>query len=193
MIAFIWTYAITNPGVNALRTPIYNEMVNIILNKPVEYSDYRFNVEKLKSIFNNFTFSYNRQITRSMLTWWTFYDEKQTIPEDINTKFDIEHIFAKNRQEKEKLLQNIENIELLGNKVLLEKHINIRASDYRFEDKKRYYLGQIKNKEKTNIIELIELSNTKDDFIEDDIIDRNNLIINTFIEYLRKCGLLLNE
>ena len=25
-ILFIWTYAITNPGVNALRTPIFNEM-----------------------------------------------------------------------------------------------------------------------------------------------------------------------
>ena len=193
MIAFIWTYAITNPGVNALRTPIYNEMVNIILNKPIEYTDYKFNAEKLKNIFNNFTFSYNRQITRSMLTWWTFYNEKQALPENINTKFDIEHIFAKNRQEKEKLLQNIENIELLGNKVLLEKHINIRASDYRFEDKKRYYLGQIKNKERTNIIELVELSNLHNDFLEQDIINRNNLIIDTFIEYLRKCGLLLNE
>ena len=30
--AFIWTYAITNPGVNALRTPVYAEMVNIVTN-----------------------------------------------------------------------------------------------------------------------------------------------------------------
>lgn len=28
---FIWTYAITNPGVNALRTPVYAEMVNIVM------------------------------------------------------------------------------------------------------------------------------------------------------------------
>ena len=28
--AFIFAYAITNPGVNALRTPVYDEMVNIV-------------------------------------------------------------------------------------------------------------------------------------------------------------------
>lgn len=28
---FIWTYAITNPGINALRTPVYAEMVNIVM------------------------------------------------------------------------------------------------------------------------------------------------------------------
>lgn len=27
---FIWTYAVTNPGVNALRTPVYAEMVKIV-------------------------------------------------------------------------------------------------------------------------------------------------------------------
>ena len=36
-IAFIWAYAITNPGVNALRTPIYAEMINIIEGQPVNF------------------------------------------------------------------------------------------------------------------------------------------------------------
>ena len=33
------------------------------------------------------------------------------------------------------------NVEILGNKVLLEKRLNIRASDYRFVDKVKYYKG----------------------------------------------------
>ena len=50
------------------------------------------------------------------------------------------------------------NVESLGNKALLEKRINIRASDYRFDDKKKYYEGFTNTKgqakEGTGIIEL---------------------------------------
>lgn len=30
IIGFVWAYTLTNPGVNALRTPVYKEMVNIV-------------------------------------------------------------------------------------------------------------------------------------------------------------------
>ena len=33
--AFVWAYALTNPGLNSLRTPIFAEMVNIIKGKDV--------------------------------------------------------------------------------------------------------------------------------------------------------------
>ena len=36
-------------------------------------------------------------------------------------------------------LTNPNNMESLGNKSILEKKINIRASDYRFSDKIKYY------------------------------------------------------
>ena len=35
IIAFIWTYAVYIPGVNALRTPVYAEMINIVNNNPI--------------------------------------------------------------------------------------------------------------------------------------------------------------
>ena len=38
--AFIWAYAITNPGVNALRTPVYAEMINIVNGQPIEFKKY---------------------------------------------------------------------------------------------------------------------------------------------------------
>lgn len=186
-IAFIWAHAVYMPGVNALRTPIYTEMVNIVNNHPVEFLDRKFDLIQLKSMFENYEFNNNRPITKSMLAWWAYQDIEQPLL-SIETSYDIEHIYAKNRNEKERSLSNVKNIEKLGNKSLLEKRINIRASDYRFEDKKKYYKGFItqrgKIKEPTAIISLKKIAQ-QNDFVETDIINRNNCIINGFLDFLK--------
>lgn len=73
------------------------------------------------------------------------------------------------------------------------KKINIRASDYRFEDKTKYYRGFLNDKgqvkEGTKIIELVNLANTKSDYTEIDINNRDENIIDTFIDYLKKNNL----
>ena len=138
-------------------------------------------------MFYNYEFNNNRPITKSMLAWWAYQDIDQQLL-SIETSYDIEHIYAKNRNEKENSLTNAKNVEKLGNKSLLEKRINIRASDYRFEDKKKYYEGfttsRGKVKEATNIVSLKKLT-SKADFIETDIISRNDKIIEAFMEYLK--------
>lgn len=186
-IAFIWAHAVYMPGVNALRTPIYTEMVNIVNNRPVEFLDRKFDLIQLKSMFENYEFNNNRPITKSMLAWWAYQNIEQPLL-SIETSYDIEHIYAKNRNEKERSLSNVKNIEKLGNKSLLEKRINIRASDYRFEDKKKYYEGFItqrgKIKEPTAIISLKKIAQ-QNDFVETDIVNRNNCIINTFLDFLK--------
>lgn len=193
IIAFIWAYAVVNPGVNALRTPIFAEMVNIVNKRPIRFSEYLFRSRQLQNVLNNYSFSNNRAITKSMLTWWALQDEKQELP-TLETLFQIEHIFARNRQEKEKVLSNPRNLESLGNKVLLEKRINIRASDYRFADKIKYYTGfENSRKQKiagTKIKELLTLSISNQDFTEIDIVQRNAKIMLKFQEYLRENGLL---
>ncbi len=191
-IAFIWTYTIVNPGVNALRTPIYTEMINIVNQQDVTFADFKFDPESVKKSIDNFSFWNQRPITRAMITWWAFYNDAQDLL-DIDETFEIEHIFAKNRQTQENSLENPLNIELLGNKSLLEERINIRAADYRFSDKKKYYLGYTNSKNQwkdgTQIVELIDLTK-QDDFTEDDIINRNNLIVDSFIDYLKLNDLL---
>lgn len=186
IIAFIWTQAIVNPGVMALRTPVFTEMINIVNNKEVTFDGYKFNVDVTKSMIDNFSFYNPRPITKSMLTWWMYQDKTQELL-PLTEALEIEHIYAKNRHEKEDLLNNPENIEKLGNKSLLEKRINIRASDYRFEDKVRCYKGYVNKrgifKEGTKIKDLLSLSN-KENFIEKDLIDRNSDIINSFINYV---------
>ena len=136
-------------------------MVNIVNDRPVEFLDRKFDLIQLKSMFENYEFNNNRPRTKSMLAWWAYQDIEQPLL-SIETSYDIEHIYAKNRNEKERSLSNVKNIEKLGNKSLLEKRINIRASDYRFEDKKKYYKGFItqrgKIKEPTAIISLKKIA-----------------------------------
>ena len=191
--AFIWSYALTNPGVNALRTPVYAEMVNIVENRNVEFSDYQFDDKTLRSLFDTFGFYNGRPITKSILAWWAFRDEGQKLL-SLETVFEIEHIYAKNRYEKEGSLSNAKNIETLGNKSLLEKRINIRASDYRFSDKVSYYKGftnaRGQFKEGTKIKELNDFANQKNDFVESDIEARSKSIIDGFIKYVKENGLL---
>lgn len=187
IIAFVWAYSFTNPGVNALRTPVYAEMINIVTNKDINFEEHKFEENSLRTAINNFEFKNGRPITRSMLTWWAFNNNNQNIP-SLNTNFDIEHIFARKRQENDKTLTNIKNLEALGNKSLLEDKINIRASDYRFIDKVKYYQGFTNDKgqikEGTIISELKEISTKNTDFTEQDITNRTDEITNQFIYYL---------
>lgn len=191
--AFIWSYAITNPGVNSLRTPIYAEMINIIDGKSVEFEKFKFDKTSLSTSFGNYEFRNTRPITKSMLTWWAINYANQELP-SLEITFDIEHIYARNRNEKEQSLSNPAKVESLGNKAVLEKRINIRASDYRFEDKKKYYNGytngQGKDKEGTIIKELIEMSASKSDFTETDIDARRTTMLESFYTFVESNGLM---
>ena len=194
--AFIWAYAVTNPGVNALRTPVYAEMINVVNGRPVAFSEFLFQAAQLQNAFNNYTFSNNRAITKSMLTWWAFQDPGQDLL-SLETVLEIEHIYARNRQEKEHSLTDARNVESLGNKVLLEKRINIRAADYRFSDKKKYYLGfensRKQKKEGTKIKELTDLAMNATDFTEADIVQRKAKMIFKFQEFVDHNGLLSTD
>lgn len=193
VIAFVWAYSFANPGVNALRTPVYAEMINIVTNKDINFDEHKFEENNLKIAINSFEFKNGRPITRSMLTWWAFINENQTTP-TLSTNFDIEHIFARKRQENDKTLSNTKNLEALGNKVLLEDKINIRASDYRFIDKVKYYKGftndKGQHKDGTIISELINLAITNEDFTEQNIIKRTEDITNEFINFLKQNNLI---
>ena len=187
--AFIWMYAFMRPGVNALRSPTYPEMIEIVNDRVVDFEEYRFDADAVRNAIENYVFTNGRPITKSMLAWWVYNDEKQQlIPLDV--ALEIEHVFSRNRQENEGSLTDKNSLESLGNKILLEKNINIRASDYRFSDKKKYYNGFTNNKGKykagTQNAELVMMAKQKDDFCEEDIVVRKKAIIDAFIGYLKQ-------
>lgn len=103
-IGFIWGYAVTHPGVNAIRTPVYAEMVNIVNDLPIEFAGFRFNRNNVYNAFTNFTFNNQRPITKSMLAWWAYQNKDQGLL-SLETSFDIEHIFPRARQDKESSLK----------------------------------------------------------------------------------------
>lgn len=191
---FIFAYAFTHPGVNALRTPVYPELINIVNGEPVMFKDFRFEEEGLRNALENYVFGNQRPITRSMLTWWAYRNDAQELF-DWEEALEIEHIFPRKRQENESALEDSRSLEALGNKALLEKRINIRASDYRFEDKKKYYTGfttdKGKVKEATKNDELIIMAKGMDDFAETDIKKRTKDIFDGFINYLADNDLIL--
>lgn len=192
--AFIWMYAFMRPGVNALRSPAYPEMIEMVNDKIVDFEEYRFDADAVRNAIENYVFTNGRPITKSMLAWWVYNDEKQQlIPFDV--ALEIEHIFSRKRQENEGSLADKNSLESLGNKILLEKSINIRASDYRFADKKKYYNGFTNDKGKhktgTRNAELVMMAKQKEDFREPDIVARKKEIIDAFIGYLKQNKLTL--
>ncbi len=192
--AFIWAYAFYNPGVNALRTPVYDEMFNLINKVEVTFDKYKIDKELIRQSLLNYSFDNRRPITRSMLAWWAFTNKQQAYL-SLEQQFEIEHIYAKNRQEVDGALNDSKNLERLGNKSLLEKSVNIRVSDFRFEDKVKKYKGYMNDSGKyiegTKIQDLLTIDNRYEKFDENDIESRNDLIINTFIDYLDRENLLI--
>ena len=198
--AFIWAYTLTNPGIGALSIPIYQEMVNV-KNKEEGFFKFKFDRDDISDTVNRYEFNNRKQITRSMLAWWAFqFDEQELLK--LDTRFDTEHIYAQKRVKLDPIGSIQEKSDWLGNKSLLEKEVNIRASDYRFADKAALYKGRqtrkgktskgktSKGKNGTRIYELLEMADQQTDFTEDDIIRRNERILNGFVDYLDRCGLL---
>lgn len=189
---FILGYSLINPGVNQLRTPIFKEMSEIVKNTNFTptFENHLLDENSLRTTFNNFDFNNMKNITKSFLVWFAFSNENQQLL-GLKEPLQIEHIFAKKRAE----INGISDknlIESIGNKIILESSINIKASDFEFDVKKDFYLGKKRrgsSKEPSKIAEVIELTTFKK-FDESEIIERKSRIIDNFIEKLKSENLL---
>lgn len=194
--ALILINGILDFGKQTIRRPFVLEFKNIYNGEPIKFEQYRQKESLVRSRLGEMNFSNSKPITRAMLAWWTFRDSAQELP-PLGTKLHIEHIYARNRHENFVSLSNPNSLETLGNKALLEERINIGAADYRFADKKKYYLGWQppgkgkKYQDGTFNQELRHLAETHNDFTEGDILARNKKIFDAFIAYLREQNLLL--
>lgn len=185
MTAFTLAYGVTNPGVNALRTPAFEEMINIIDDKPVLFARFKFDEKSTRSMFENYVFKNQRPISRAFITWYAFtFDDQQLLT--VGERYQIEHIFAVQRQRMESSLVHPGNLDSLGNKVLLEASINVRAADYRFEDKRKIYSGAMRRGRQTAPSKIAEIDELKqiDKFEEEDILSRETKMLDAFFSLL---------
>ena len=191
--AMLLMHAIVNPGTQNIRRPFFVEFDNILHGRELEFKDFKQSEKFLRERLRQTRFSNQRAITGSMTAWRTFSDEKQDLP-PLGTKMHLEHIYAKKRHELHPL-NNPDLLESLGNKSLLEERINIRASDYSFAGKTKFYLGfkdaKGKSNEGTFNLELRSLAENLDDFTESDILERNEEIFDAFVDYLSRNNLLV--
>ena len=189
--AMILMNAVLELGTQNIRRPFVLEFKDIFNGEPLEF-DAQFKPQE--KIFRNrlseMRFSNSKAVTRTILAWWIFQNPAQELP-PLGVELQIEHILPKKRQELHNVLNNPAALEFLGNKSLLEKGINIRASDCRLVDKKIYYLGDGNAKSGTFNLELRSFAETHDDFTESDILARNEKIFDAFINYLRENDLII--
>ncbi len=189
MTALILMNALLDSGKQNIRRLFVLEFKNIYNGDSVKFEQYRQKESLVRSRLGEMKFSNTKPITRTMLAWWTFQNPAQNLP-PLESKLQLEHIYAKSRHADFKQLENPDALELLGNKVLLEEKINKKVSNNPFADKKILYLGDDK-KTGTFNLELRILAETYDDFTEDDIIARNEELFDAFINYLREQNLLV--
>lgn len=121
----------------------------------------------------------SRQVRRRLLLSWWFLINSD-IPVSVE-KMQIEHIFSI-KLASCRALVNPHCVELLGNLALLEQGINQKASNLSFADKRHYYLG---NPPTVNE-ELKQLARNKNDFAEEEIIQRNDKITAAILTLLKR-------
>ena len=129
---------------NALRGPVYPALIDIVNGRDADFSGHLFDRETITGRFRSYQFTNQRRFTRSMLVWWAYSDPEQPLM-DLDTTLEIEHIYARKRNEVHPLADR-SNLEALGNKAMLEKRVNIRAADYQLADKRKYYEGYTNDK-----------------------------------------------
>ena len=177
-------------SLSSLRKPVFDAMREIIKNEALNFGGYKIQKPELITKLDFFQFTNQKAITKSLLSWWLYQDDRQELF-SLTTPLDIEHIFSQNRPIKYDDLR-----EIIGNKALLEKKINIRASDYKFVDKKKYYNGYAtpagKLKDGTKNIELRDMAAQLNDFTEANIKQRNDKILKDFEKFISENDLLKN-
>lgn len=182
------SYAVINPGVNQLRGPIFKEMKSIVEGRPSNFEETKINESSLE-LFNSFDFWNGRPITKSILMWYAFENPEQELL-SLSEQLNIEHIYAKKRGEINSHDANL--IESIGNKIMLEKSINSRASDYRFEDKKDFYTGNKSRSDTARPTKIKEFSEIVklNKFEEEEIINRKSKIFEKLFQSLKNEGML---
>lgn len=137
LTSFLFVKFIHTPSVNAIKDDTYNSCVSIYSSNLLNFK-LNFNEELL---LHDFDKHHSSRISRALLLLEAYLNPNQT--ELIPANFDIEHIFPKKWQDTNYNGWSFEDAKLyldrFGNKIVLEKKLNIRAGNGYFGIKKLRY------------------------------------------------------
>lgn len=170
LMSYLFARFVVSPTVNSIKTPIYKFCEDLYQSGKANF-DYKLPPEFESTLSTHSTL----KISRPMILLHSYlHDENQDL---IDTNFEIEHIFPKRWQDTNYNGWNKEDAEIhldmFGNKIALEKKLNIQAGNGYFGRKKGFY-------EKSKISEIKSLANYgSDDWVKEDIEERNSKMFNT--------------
>lgn len=175
LLSFVFVRFIESPMVNAVKQSVFNFCVDTHDKGDIDCSSYKI-PEDFKTRINSFSSS---RITKGLLLLNTYlFSESQQL---IQGKSEIEHIFPQSWQDTNYngWSKNDADIYLnmLGNKIIFEKRLNIQAGNNYFGKKKERYKD-------SKIIEVNNLAVLpQSDWLKDDIEKRNSDIIDRLTDF----------
>lgn len=182
LISFLFAEFIQKPTVNAIKDDIFASCISLIERNELQYK-IDFEEDSIRQDIDN---HHSSRLSRALLLLDAYLHPSQQ--ELIPTTFDIEHIFPKKWQDTNYNGWNKEDanayLDRLGNKIVLEKKLNIQAGNGYFGIKKQRYA-------KSKIASILELSNySKNDWVKEDIEENEqkmkDRLMAFFKEYIRQ-------
>lgn len=181
IIANFLVKLINKPTISEVKPIVFNAYTSLYSKGELDFQTDSKQILENEILFREQFFKANKLIpSLLLLNLYLKYPNQKT-----NIKAEIEHIFPKTTQwrssytgwDKEEAQPYIESI---GNKMWLEKRLNIKAGNNHFDDKKIKY----KN---SSFLEAQELSMyTKNDWLKEDIEKRNEEIYIRLVDFFKQ-------
>jgi hypothetical protein len=179
LISVLFIKFIFAPSINAIRDDIYNAYISI-QNMVQWETNISINDEIFfKRMTDEFT---SPKISRALILLNAYLNPYQNVL--IPETFDIEHIFPKKWQDANYNGWNYNDaqiyLEHFGNKIVLEKKLNIQAGNGYFGVKKERYA-------KSKIVAILELSKlSQNDWLKKDIENRDKKFILEILSFIKQ-------
>jgi uncharacterized protein with ParB-like and HNH nuclease domain len=175
LLSFLLVKFIEKPTVNAIKDDIYQRCIAIKNETDLNFI-LKIDKEELKKKLSLYNSS---KITRILLLLHAYLNPKQN--NIVPDSFDIEHIFPKKWQNTNYNGWNKEDaddfLEKFGNKVVIEKKINIQAGNGYFGNKQLRY----KSSKVADIAYLVDYD--KEDWLKEDILNREDLLSTKLVDF----------